>query len=148
MAVAEEAIVSGKRRGVSGFQDEMLRLVDERFLATCVATPEQEDKMIAMFVEVFDGGFSENLPAFAAVRTGFMRFNSENVIEEQNALFLPGFKIASLVRMRAIFGVDFFIDIDERRRDGLRVGDRKGEAMRGAGSMVGILAENDDFYGV
>ena len=67
MAVAEEAIVSGKRRRMSGFQDEMLCLVDERSLAACVATPEQEDKMVAMFVEVFDGGFGENFPAFAAV---------------------------------------------------------------------------------
>ena len=52
---------------MGGFQDEMLCLVDEWFLTACVATPEQEDKMVAMLVEVFDGGFGENLPAFAAV---------------------------------------------------------------------------------
>ena len=60
-------------------------------------------------------------------------------------MLLPGFKVAGLIRVRTIFGVNFFIDIDERGRDGLRVGDGKGKAVRGTGRMIGVLAENDNF---
>lgn len=41
-------------------------------------------------------------------------------------------------------GVDFFVDVDEAGRNGLVGVDGKGEAVGDAGSVVGVLTEDDD----
>lgn len=57
---------------------------------------------------------------------------------------LPGFQVASLVMMFAIFIVDFFINILERgwNRGGVR--DGESEAVSGAWGVVWVLTEDDD----
>lgn len=144
MAVAEEAGVGGERRRVGGFEDEVLSDIDERLLTAGVATPKEEDEVVALFVEVFNRGFGEGLPALAAVRAGFVGFDRENIVEHEDALVLPGFKIAGFISMMTVLSVNFFVNIDERGRDRLRVGDGKGEAVGGARRVIGILAEDDD----
>ena len=48
--------------------------------------------------------------------------------------------------MMAVFGIDFAIDIDQRGRYRLGVGDGKGEPVGGAWGMIGVLTENYDLY--
>ena len=58
----------------------MLILVEQRSLRAGVAAPEHKDEVRASFVQVFDGGFGKNLPAFAAMRAGLVGFDGEDVI--------------------------------------------------------------------
>ena len=40
---AKEAVVGGEGRRMGGFENEMLAFVDEMFLATSIATPEDKN---------------------------------------------------------------------------------------------------------
>ena len=72
-----------------------------------------------------------------------MSLDGENVVEKEDALFLPVCKIASGVVMEADVGVDFFINIDERRWDFFGAGNGKGKTVGGTRGMIGVLAEDD-----
>ena len=50
MVVAKEAAVSGKRRGMWRFQDEMASAIYEGLLVSGVAPPEDENQVRAGFV--------------------------------------------------------------------------------------------------
>ena len=56
---------------------------------------------------------SERFPAFAAVASGEVRLDSQNVIKKQNALLCPALEVAGSRNRRAGFGVDFLEDILE-----------------------------------
>ena len=68
-----------------------------------------------------------------------MSLDGENGVQKQDTLGLPIFEGAGGVFVVAEIGIDFFVDIDERGRDGLRRRDGEGEPLGGAGSMVGVL---------
>lgn len=78
-----------ERRGVGRFEDEVFGGVDERFFVASVAPPENEDKVWACGIEIFDDGFGEGFPTFPAVRASEVSFDRENVIEEEHALLCP-----------------------------------------------------------
>jgi len=46
-----------------------------------------------------------------------MGFNGENGVQEKNTLILPRGEIARFVGVRSEVRVDFFVNIDETRRD-------------------------------
>lgn len=143
----EKAAVGGKGRRVGRFENEVFFGVDERFFRAGVASPENKNEIFAVVAEVTDGGFGENLPTATAVRAGAMSLDGEDVVQEKNALVLPRKQVAGVVVMGAEVGIDFFIDVDERRRDRRGGRNREGETVGGAWSVIGVLAENDDFDG-
>src|SRR5215467_6541419 len=67
MTAAEEAAVSRKWRRMGGFQDPMAAGVDQLTLGLGVASPEQEDEVFALPVEVIDDRIGEPFPTFALV---------------------------------------------------------------------------------
>ena len=145
VVVTEEATVGRERGGVRGLEDEVFILVDERGFAARIAAPEEKNEVGAGTVEIFNSGGGESFPAFAAVGAGSVRLHRKDGVEEEDALFLPTAERAGGVLVVADIGVDFFVDVDERGRDGLRSWNRKGETFGGAGSVVGILTQDDDF---
>ncbi len=145
VVVAKEAVVCREGRGVSGLEDEVLLSVDKRSFAARIAAPEEKNEVGAGTVEIFDSGGGESFPAFAAVGAGAVSLYRKDSVEEEDALFLPTAERAGGVLVVADIGVDFFVDVDERGRDGLRSWNRKGETFGGAGSVVGILTQDDDF---
>ena len=122
----------------------MFGLVDKGFLAAGVAAPEEEDEMRADVIEVFDDGFGENFPAVATVGAGSVGFDRENIIKEEDALALPVFEVAGGVLMAADISIDFFVNVDERRWNGSSAGDGKSQSVSSTGSMIRVLAEDDD----
>lgn len=68
-------------------------------------------------VQVLNGGGGENFPATAAVRTGAVGFDGEDVVQEKDTLLLPGDEGAGWVRVAAEVGIDLFVNVLERRRD-------------------------------
>lgn len=92
--VAKKAGMSRKWRRMGAFQDEVASFVDKVGLSASVAAPENKNEVRASLVEIFDDGFGKSFPTFAAVRAGVTGLNREDVIEKQNALFLPTGQIA------------------------------------------------------
>ena len=103
--------------------------------------------MVAVGAKVADGGFGENFPAFTTVRASAVRFDGEDIVEKEDSLRLPAGEVARTRAGACVAEVaqDFFINIDKRRRNGLRLRDGEGETHGGAGSVIGVLAEDDDF---
>ena len=126
------------------FEDEVFGLVDEGLLAAGVAAPEEKDEVRTSFIEILDDCLSEGFPAVTAMRAGFVGLYGEDIIEQEDTLSLPVLKIAGGVAVVTDVGVDFFIDVDERRWDRLSGWHGKGETVCGAGSVVGVLAEDDN----
>lgn len=81
MIIAEKAIVRRKWRRMSRFQDQMLGLINENFLAAGIAAPEHEDEMIAMIAEIAHRGFGKSLPTVTPMRAGLVRFHGQDIVE-------------------------------------------------------------------
>ena len=58
----------------------MLILVEQRSLRAGVAAPQHKDEVRASFVQIFDGGFGKDFPAFAAVGARLVGFDGEDVV--------------------------------------------------------------------
>ena len=63
MPAAEKSVVSGQGRRVRTFEDEMLALIDERFFASGVPSPENKDDMFFLFGNNPDNAVCEPGPA-------------------------------------------------------------------------------------
>ena len=121
MVVAKEAAVSGKRRGMWRFQDEMASAIYEGLLVSGVAPPEDENQVRAGFVQIFYGSSGESLPALAAVRASMVCFYGKHRVQKQYALLLPTAQATGLIFVVTDVGVYLFININERRRNRLRI---------------------------
>ena len=59
---------------------------------------------------------------------------------------MPGDEIAGGIFVMTEVAVNFFIDVHEAGRNGGVIRNRESEAHSGAGSVIGVLAEDDNFY--
>jgi len=88
----------------------------------------------------------DGLPPFAAVRAGVSRFDTEDAVQEQDALIRPSAEVAVDAGRESEVVVEFAVDVGEASRDGpSRAGDGEGQPDGVSRGGVGVLAENQDF---
>ncbi|MOA10314.1 hypothetical protein D3C78_1301980 [compost metagenome] len=96
--------------------------------------------MVAFVVDSADDGVGEFFPALPLMRGGAGLFHCQHTIEQKHALFCPAFQKAVTHRANAEIGLQFLVDIDERRRNAHAGLDGKAQPMRLAKPVIGILA--------
>lgn len=145
MPAAEEAAIDRKRRRMWRFENEMLRPVDERSLLSGIAAPQQKDDTATIIRKSLDGRIRKSLPPPILMRAGKMGTYREGGVEQQHALVGPPDKVSRSGRDGGThIRIDFFDDIDKRRRhlDSLR--NRKAESVGLTRLMIRILSQYHD----
>lgn len=94
MVAEPSAAVGGEGRWVHGLEHEVLPLVYERRLASGVAAPEDEYKVLAVGAEGLYRGVGELLPSFALVAGSLVCPHGERGVEQQHSLVGPARQIA------------------------------------------------------
>ena len=129
MPAAEKASVSRQWRWMYSFEYQMFTAIDKRGFLASVTAPKHEYEVLFGVRQTRDNAVGEALPAMVLVRASLMCANCERGVEKQHALVGPAFKIAARRHRRAYVGRYLFENIDERRRHGYAVVDRKTQSM-------------------
>ena len=116
--------------------------VDDLALGLRVAAPEQKDQPFALAVEDIDHMVGEAFPAAALVATGLSFLDREHRIEQQHPLPCPRHQVAVGRTRQAEVTVQFLVDVVERRWHRDTRQHREAQAMRLAGTVIGVLAED------
>ena len=143
---AEKAAVGRQGGGVRRSEDEVAAAVDERAFFLCVAAPEDEDEVFALFGQAADDGVGKGFPAQCGVGVGLAGADGEDGVEQEDALFRPVLQ-AAVVRDAETGDVvgKFFVDVLQGGRDVDARTDGKGQSVRLSFAVVGVLAEDDGF---
>src|ERR1043165_1075647 len=148
MAAAEKAVMRRERARMRGLQHEMaaalVDAVDPRRLLLRIAPPEHEDDRTFLPVDLGDGGVGEALPAALAMRGGLAHAHGEHAVQQQHALLRPMFEKAVPRGRDPEIGLHLLVDVDQAWRDRCPGLHAEAEAVRLAGTVIGILAEDDD----
>ena len=108
-----------------------------------IATPEHEYQVIALLIELTNGGIGEFLPALALVRTGIALLHRQCGIEQEHALLRPLFQVAVAGRSDAKIAFEFLVDIHQRGRNAHALAHGKTQAMGLVRPVVRILPSID-----
>src|ERR1700685_124543 len=103
--------------------------VDQLGFVLRVGTPEQENYVLALFVDGADNGVGEFLPAFARMRAGLGLLHGQRRIQQQYSLCRPPCQVAVGRHLDTVLGFDLFVDILKARWD-WALADREAKAMR------------------
>lgn len=144
-------------------QHQMFLTVYEDAFTAGIATPEQEDQMLAVVGQSFDGGVGKRLPTLARVAVGLAFLYGERSVEQQYALICPARQIATLWQSGgsadALWGCScghewwlsvlahqLLIDVHERWRWLYALLHREAKPMCLTSAVIGILAQDDHFH--
>ena len=78
---SKKAVMCGKGRWMCGFDHQVLRAIDMHALSFRIIAPQDEDEVLALFVERADYRISELLPPLPLMRAGLRRAHGERGIE-------------------------------------------------------------------
>ncbi len=143
MAVAEEAAMGRQRRRVGRGEDEVARGIDRGALLLCVRSPKHVYEVLSLGVEATDDGVGERLPTMPLMRSGTVRADGQDGVEQQHALIGPTREIAARGARSAEVVGDLFEDVLKRGGKGRAVLHREAEPVRLAGLVVGVLTDDD-----
>jgi hypothetical protein len=133
-------------------QDQMLVHRNTRDPLLCRCAPSQEyNTVCSHFRHSVNDLLSQQLPTLAGVRVGFTTTHGQTCVEQQDTTICPWCEKARLVWRRLVVWVvdlEGFVDVLERGRGGCGWTDREAEAVGLVGTVVGVLACDDDFDGV
>lgn len=105
--------------------------------------------MLAAFIEHANNPVRKRFPAVALMGAGSSTLNGQHRVEEQHALLRPGFQAAANIIEMVVcvteLGIDLFEYIYQRRWLGRAGLHRKTQTMRLIRSVIGILADDDNF---
>ena len=146
MVIAKEATVGRKRRGVNGFEHEMLAAIDERCLALSITAPEDEHEVLALVAQRLDHSIGECLPPSLLMRTCLVCSHGECGIEEEYALLCPACEIACGRYWFAKIVVYLYEDVAQRRWEWHAVIDREAQSMCLSWFVIRILTYNNHLY--
>ncbi len=146
MSVAHEAAEGTEGAGVCARQDEVSTAVDECGLASGGCAPEHEDEVFAAAVEGGDGGVGERLPSVSAVAEGLVLADGEARVEQEDALPCPAHEVAGGGDGCARLGLHLLEDVLKRWREGDAVVHAEAESVGLSGSVIRVLAEDDDAH--
>ena len=144
VVVAEETAVCREGTGMGGCEDVVLVGVDECRLASGRRSPKEKDDVVAVVVDGTDDGVGECFPALVAVTEGLVLTDGETGVEEEDALACPACEVAGGRDGGSGLGVYFLEDVLERGRKGYSVSYAETESVCLSGSVIGVLAEDDD----
>ena len=88
----------------------------------------------------------ERLPAFVLVRIRLVRPHRQNGVEQHHSLFRPGNEAAVVGNLAAEVVVQFLEHIHQRRRRFDAGPHRKAKTVRLPFTVIGVLAEQQDFH--
>src|SRR5690606_38732231 len=116
MAAAEESAVCRQRRGMRRPEYTVAAGIDDLALLLRIAAPQQEHQSLALAVEHIHHMVGEAFPATALMGSGLALFYRQHGVEQQHPLPRP-WQQAAVVRTRdAQVGLDFLVDVQQRRR--------------------------------
>ncbi len=126
---------------------QVLGSIDPPSFIFGVIAPEEEGESRAVGTELLDDLVGQGLPAQMLMRSGLAFDYGEGVIEQQYALLGPACEVGGSERgtFLAEISIYFFEDISQRGRSNNPLGNREGQPVSLAGSMIGILSEYDYF---
>ena len=146
LVIAEpSAPVGRKRGGVYAFKHQVPVGIDKCAFALGIGSPQQEYQVFFLFCDLADNGIGESFPAFVLVRTGLVGPYGKRCIEQQYPLVRPAFQVARTGNRSTQVIVYFFKYILQGRRLLDTFGHGKTKAVRLSGTVVRILAEDNDF---
>ena len=146
LVIAEpSAPVGRKRGGVYAFKHQVPVGIDKCAFALGIGSPQQEYQVFFLFCDLADNGIGESFPAFVLVRTGLVGPYGKRCIEQQYPLVRPAFQVARTGDRSTQVIVYFFKYILQGRRLLDTFGHGKTKAVRLSGTVVRILAEDNDF---
>ena len=147
MTAAEKAAGGGKRAGMGGCQDQVLRVGEHGGLALCRPAPEHIYDGAVLSVDGGDHGVGELLPALSLMRIGLVGPHGEHGVQKQDALIRPFFQITVVGNRTAKVVVKLLIDILQGGRDIplLRL-HGKAESVRLVHVMVRILSQDHHLH--
>lgn len=143
MAAAEKSVVSGKRRGVSGFKDGVRGVCDKRRFRLGVAAPEYKRSRLRALVQQADNGVGELFPALAAVRISLPAAHGEHGVQHKHALLCPVGKLAMVRGSYAEVALKLFKNILQRGRWRNAAFHGKAKPVCLTFAVVGVLPDDD-----
>ena len=146
VVIAKKAVVGRQGRGVCRAQHKVARAVDYLAFLLCIAAPEYEYEVIALGRELAYDGIGKCLPTVAGMRGGLMLAHGEGGVEQQHALLGPAAQTACGGHGTAGVGLNLLEYVDQRRRHAHTVFDRETQTFGLSGTVVGVLAYDDDLY--
>jgi len=120
----------------------MVRLRNQRLLLLGFTSPQYEDHPRLLRCNQFDNAIGESLPTASLMRIGLVRPDSEDRVEEENALSGPGFKVPVIRNLASYVFMKFSKHVSQRewqRPNGRLHGET--ETMRMTRSWIWILAD-------
>ena len=146
VVIAKKAVVGRQGRGVCRAEHKVARAVDYLAFLLCIAAPEYEHEVLALGRELAYDGIGKCLPAMAGMRGGLVLAHSEGGVEQQHALLSPAAQTACGGHGTAGVGLNLLEYVDQRRGHAHTVFDRETQTFSLSGTMVGVLANDDDLY--
>ena len=111
--------MSRERGGMWCFEYEMAGAIDHTSLASCGASPEEEDDVVTAAVDRLDDSIGEGLPAEALMARCHAGADGEGGVEEEDSLLRPRQEVP--IRDDgglAEVGGDLLLNVHEARRYG------------------------------
>ena len=127
-------------------KDQMACAVDEGAFLDGIGTPQQEDQMLAAFVQAADDGIGELFPAMSLMAAGLVGPDGEHGVEQQHALMCPTGEVAAGGDGRTGLLLDFLEDVLQGWGEGHAVIYRKAKAVGLTLVVIGVLSQYDHFY--
>lgn len=146
VVITKKAVVGRQGRGVCRAEHKVARAVDYLAFLLCIAAPEYEYEVFALGRELAYDGIGKCLPPVAGMRGGLMLAHGEGGVEQQHALLGPAAQTACGGHGTAGVGLNLLEYVDQRRRHAHTVFDRETQAFGLSGTVVGVLAYDDDLY--
>ena len=141
MPASEEG--AARQRGwMRRFEHEVTGGIDERGLAPCEVSPQEEHDPVAALGNRADHGIGEFLPADAAVGGSLPRPDGQDRIEQQHYLPSPGLQDGAPAHPDGQGGLDFLEDVLERGRSGYVIGDAETQPHGLTVAVVRVLPQD------
>lgn len=149
MLAPKKSPMSRERRWMRPTENVMTRslLVNNASLLLSVGPPKHKNQSRrTRFAQTLYDGVRKCLPSFVFVAISFGFSDSETGVEQQDSLLGPTAQIAVSWSHKTLdIGFQFFVHVDQRRRWWHAFLHAEAKAVGLIGSVVGVLAENDDF---
>lgn len=143
VAIAEETTIGTERTGMRTAQHQVPTLVDERCLAACWCTPQEEHEMVAARAEQADDFVGERLPTLPTMAEGLMLSHGEAGVEQEHPLPGPACQVATHGDGGTRLGLYLLKDITQGRRKFHAIIDTETQSMSLTYPMIGILTQDD-----
>src|SRR3989344_1999245 len=111
--VPEKAVVRRKGRGVRALKNKVFCTVDVRTFLFRIISPQYEDEMLALIIQLFYRRIGKSLPTFSLVRARTTSVDCKSRIQKKYALLRPAREVGVVADFAAEVGFELFENILE-----------------------------------